>query len=483
MRVLTRPNEVQTLATPLAGTADRPAPRRLPRLAAALTLGVEEELLLLDPATGQVTPAAPELLARLGGARWAKAELMRFQFEAITDVCASLDQLRAQLTAHRQAAADLAEGLDCLLVASGTAPYGSPGAAHLTASPRYLELARRFPAIVVTSGGSCGCHVHVGVGSRDLGVQVLNRLGPWLPSLLALTANSPFAGGRDTGWASWRYRLWARWPTARPAPVCTSAPAYDTVVGELVRRGAALDEPSVYFLARLSPRYPTVEVRIADTCLEVDDTVLLAGLVRALVTTAMDEAAHGGPVRPASAPRIQAATLAAARHGLAGPGLDPWSGAAVAQRTLLDRLLVHVGPALARSGDDQEIAALVARLDQHGTGAARQRGMRARAASAGELATALTRATLAGAAHPVGPRMTVARRAYRETGSSLARPSQRVSCRRLSGSSRNSSPARTRIDSVSSPAANSTVSWLSTSGSTSSGTPSSDPSGGNAPSS
>jgi carboxylate-amine ligase len=400
MSVLTRPKEVQVLATPLAGTADRGL-HGTPQPVAAPTLGVEEELLLLDPATGQVTPGAPELLDRLGVVRWAKAELMRFQFEATTDICTSLDQLRAQLAAHRQAAAAAAQGLGCVLVASGTAPYGTPGLAQLTPSPRYLELARRFPAIVADGGGSCGCHVHVGVGSRELGVQVLNRLGPWLPVLLALAANSPFAGDCDTGWASWRYRRWARWPTARPPPACASAAAYDALVRDLVRQGAALDEPSVYFLARLSPRYPTVEVRIADTCLAVEDAVLLAGLVRALVTTAINEASQGVPVQPVSASRIEAATLAAARHGLVGPGLDPWTGATIAQRILLDRLLDHVWAALARAGDDQEIAALVGRLDQHGTGATRQRAMRASAASAGELATALARATLAGAAHPV----------------------------------------------------------------------------------
>ena len=370
--------------------------------AAALTLGVEEELLLLDPATGQVTPAAPELLARLGGARWAKAELMRFQFEATTDICTRLGQLRAQLAAHRLAAAAHAEGLGFLLVASGTAPYGTPGLTHLTPSARYLELARQFPAMVADSGGSCGCHVHVGVGSRDLGVQVLNRLGPWLPTLLALAANAPLAGGRDTGWASWRYRLWARWPTARPPPACASAAAYDALVRDLVRQGAALDEPSVYFLARLSPRYPTVEVRVADVCLAVEDAVLLAGLVRALVMTAIDEAEAGVPVRSASAPRIEAATRAAARHGLAGPGLDPWSGARVAQRMLLDRLLGHVWGALARSGDDQEINTLVGRLDQRGTGADRQRALRVSGPPPGELARALARATLAGCAGPVG---------------------------------------------------------------------------------
>jgi carboxylate-amine ligase len=388
-------------------------PRRLDRVGrvpahartAAPTLGVEEELLLLDPATGELAPAAPELLALLGHAPWARAELLRFQFEAATDICTTLGQLRAGLAAHRQAAADAAERLGWVLVASGTAPRGTPGLTQLTPSPRYLELARQFPAtLVANSGATCGCHVHVGVASRDLGVQVLNRLRPWLPTLLALSANSPLAGGRDTGWASWRYRLHARWPTARPPPACASAAAYDAVVRHLVRHGAAMDTRSVYFLARLSPRYPTVEVRVADVCLAVEDAVLLAGLVRALVTTAIWEAEARVPVHPAPARRIEAATLAAARHGLDGPGLDPWSGATVAQRSLLDRLLDHVQDALARSGDDQEINTLVGRLDQRGTGAAHQRALQTSRTSPGELAAALAHATLAGCAHPDRPR-------------------------------------------------------------------------------
>jgi carboxylate-amine ligase len=194
----------------------------------------------------------------------------------------------------------------------------------------------------------------------------------------------------------------ARWPTARPPPVCPSAAAYDAVVAGLIHRRAALDRPNVKFLARLSPRYPTVEVRVADVCLDIDDAVLLAGLVRALVTTAIQEADDGVPVRAAPAGRIQAAVLAAARHGLDGPGLDPWSGARAAQRSLLERLLSHVADTLARSGDDQEVAALVGRLDQRGPGAVRQRAMRASGASGGELAAALAGATLAGCADPSG---------------------------------------------------------------------------------
>jgi glutamate---cysteine ligase / carboxylate-amine ligase len=370
-------------------------------LAAAPTLGVEEEFLLLDPVSGQVVPAAPELLGRLDGASWAKGELMRFQVEAVTDICTSLGQVRAELATHRRAVAAVAEPLGCLLVAAGTTPEGTSGLAHLTPSVRYLELARRSPSLL-NGSATCGCHVHVGVACRELGVQVLNRLRPWLPTLLALSANSPLTGGGESGWASWRHRMQARWPTVRPPPVCPSAAAYDAVVAGLIHRRAALDRPNVKFLARLSPRYPTVEVRVADVCLDLDDAVLLAGLVRALVTTAIQEADDGVPLRAAPAGRIQAAVLAAARHGLDGPGLDPWSGARATQRSLLERLLSHVEDTLARSGDDQEVAALVGRLDQRGSGAVRQRAMRASGASGGELAAALAGATLAGCADPSG---------------------------------------------------------------------------------
>jgi len=250
------------------------------------TIGVEEEFLLVDAATGDVAMAAPEVLRLLGAVPWAKPEMMRFQLETTTKVCARLDEVRMELLWHRQAVAAAAERLGCRLVASGTAPYRVPGLAALTDTLRYRELARRYTPLVAT-GGTCGCHVHVGIPSRDLGAQVLARLRPWLAPLLAIGANSPIAHGRDTGWASWRYPQWSQWPTAMPPAGWARASDYDAAVRDFIGRGVALDEQNVYFHARLSRRYPTVEVRVADTCLDVDDAVLLAGLVRALVVTAM----------------------------------------------------------------------------------------------------------------------------------------------------------------------------------------------------
>ena len=321
------PDQPVVVVMPGSGGAERAAtvPGGRPgavRAAAAITLGVEEEFVLLDPSTGATVLAGPDLVRLLGGEPGVQQELMRFQVETGTGVCTGLDDAGRELVRLRRLAAAAAAHLGCRLVASGVAPYRTPGLAALTCQPRYQELARRYGA-VVADAGTCACHVHVGVPSRDLGVQVLARLRPWLAPLLAVTANSPIAGGHDTGWASWRYPIQARWPTAIPPAVWPDAAAYDTAVRGLIGCGAALDERSVYFLARLSPRYPTVEVRVADVCLDAGTAVLLAGLIRALVATALAEARRGMPVAAVPAGQVAAALAAAARHGLAGAGIDP----------------------------------------------------------------------------------------------------------------------------------------------------------------
>ena len=365
------------------------------RAAGGITLGVEEEFVLLDPSTGATALAAPDLMRMLDGEPGVQQELMRFQVETATRVCTSLDGLGRDLTRLRWLVADAAAQLGCTLVASGTAPFRTPGLAALTDEPRYRELARRYGPLVADSG-TCGCHVHVGVPSPDLGVEVLARLRPWLAPLLAATANSPIADGRDTGWASWRFMIQTRWPTVRAPTVWPDVAAYDEAVRRLIARGAALDERSVYFLARLSPRYPTVEVRVADVCIDVGTTVLVAGLTRALVATALAEARQETPVAAVSAHRVAAALHAAARHGLAGTGVDPVTGRAVDARTLRSRLLDHVYAALTDRGDTQIITRLLHQLDDQGTGADRQRALFTSTASVPAFIHALAHATRSG---------------------------------------------------------------------------------------
>jgi carboxylate-amine ligase len=369
-------------------------PPETPRTAGGITLGVEEEFVRLDPSSGAAVLAGPDLVRMLDGEPGVQREVMRFQVETATRVCTSLDDLGRDLVRLRRLAADAAASAGCLLVASGMAPYGTHGLTALTDQPRYREAAQQFGQLVAEAGGACGCHVHVGVPTRDLGVQVLARLRPWLAPLLAITVNSPIAGGHDTAWASCRYPAWSRWPTASVHGVWPDAATYDLAVRRLISQGAALDEQGIYFPARLSPRYPTVEVRVADVCLDAGTAVLLAGLTRALVATALAEVRQGAPLIAPPASRVNAALSAAARHGLARLAVDPFTGQTTDPRSLRSRLIDHVYPALSDRGDAQTITGLLRRLDHEGTGADRQRALFASAASPTGFARALARATL-----------------------------------------------------------------------------------------
>jgi carboxylate-amine ligase len=356
-----------------------------------LTVGVEEEFLLLDP-DGAAVPAAPDVLRRVDDHR-VKHELMTYQVEVASDVCRDLETLGRQLTDLRRRVADAADSVGTRLVAAGVAPCDHPGLEFLTESPRYRALAARFPSAVATSG-TCACHVHVGVTDRELAVQVLGRLRAWLPSLLALGTNSPLSGGRDTGWSSTRYRRQLRWPTfAAPAPWPTAA-AYDRAIRFSLSNGAAFDARSVYYLARLSPRYPTIEIRVADTCLDASDAVLLAAVSRALVSSLVDDVRLDRPTLEVADQELRADLLQVALHGPPSTPPPPDSPGTSATPALLESLLTKILPALRASGDADVVAAGVERLARLGTGAQRQRRLMADAASPRHFVSAMAAAAL-----------------------------------------------------------------------------------------
>ena len=148
----------------------------------------------------------------------------------------------------------------------------------------------------------CGCHVHVGIADRDLAVAVMNRVRPWLPALLALSANSPYWQGLDTGFASYRLQVWQRWPTSGMPPELADRQEYDELVDDSTTVDAIEDATFLYWYVRPSARYPTLEFRVCDVCLDVDDAVALAGLVRALAWTCAVQHSRAGP-RPTCGPR------------------------------------------------------------------------------------------------------------------------------------------------------------------------------------
>jgi carboxylate-amine ligase len=340
------------------------------------TVGVEEEFLLIDSAA-RSRPMAEQVVAGTGGhasardrsaAEGIEHELHQEQAETGTRVRILLDELRADLVNRRLTLAESAREQGVQIAALGTSPM--PVDPTVTNDPRYEKMMSTYAAIAKQQL-TCGCHVHVGIDSRAQGVTVLNAIQPWLSVILALSANSPFWQGEDTGYASYRRMVWDRWPAAGPTAAFVNEQDYDNTVQALVRSKVLLDQGMVYFDARLSARYPTLEVRVADVCTDPDDAVLVAALCRALVDSAA--AADSGEWPSARIEVLRGAAWRAARSGLEGDLVDPVSGRAVRAEHRLQQLLHRVTPALKRHGDLDRVETSLHRLLSVGTGASHQR--------------------------------------------------------------------------------------------------------------
>ncbi|MER7516184.1 glutamate--cysteine ligase [Streptomyces sp. NPDC126499] len=344
------------------------------------TLGVEEELLVVDPVTGVPQPLAgavagitawhADVLRRADRVEPAKTELFREMLEIATPPCAGADELDEQLRQARLAAAAAAKEAGVAVAALATAPVRFEPV--LSPDDRYRRIEDRF-ARLVDDKLTCACHVHVHLASAEEGVGVLDRIRPWLAPLLALSANSPYWQGRDTGYASWRHQLWSRWPMSGPSELYGDVAAYEETTRAMLASEVLVDDHMVYFDARLSRSYPTVEVRVGDVCLHVEDAVLLALLVRALVETEARAWRAGVDADPVPTAVLRLASWRAARHGLGERLLHPRTWRPAPAADVLRALLDHVGPALEATGDLDRAVRGVELLLSRGTGADLQR--------------------------------------------------------------------------------------------------------------
>ena len=274
-------------------------------------IGVEEELLLVDPGTYELAAVSHRAMSAYrqgtpgakagGGPDELEQELFLQQLETASPPRVRLDEVREEVRRCRQAASEAASAAGARVVAVGTPIIGRSTADTVTPKSRYEHIVHDFGEIG-RQGAVCAMHVHVEIESDDEGVAVLDRIRPWLPVLLAISANSPFWHGRDTGYASWRSQVWKRWPTAGPSEPFGDVAGYRAAAAALLELGAAFDAGMLYFDARLAESYPTIEIRVADVCTELDDMVLIAGLCRGLVSSAAQAWRDGEPGPAAAGP-------------------------------------------------------------------------------------------------------------------------------------------------------------------------------------
>src|SRR3954470_14453719 len=391
------------------------------------TIGVEEELLVVDP-SGRPVPLGPdalEIAARRGEGETPEEhdradddaddeepaahlvpELKAQQLELGTPVCGTLAEVESELRFWRRRADAAAASVGGRVAALASSPVAVDPVP--TEGERYRRMLDTF-GLTAAEMLTCGCHVHIGVEDDEEGVAVLNRIRVWLPLLTALTANSPFWQGDDTGYASYRSRAWQRWPSAGPNELFTDAADYRRLVDDVLATGTVLDSGMLYFDARLSEKWPTVEVRTADVALRAEDAVTLAGVVRGLVETAARDARAGDPPPALPAPVLRVAAWRAGRSGLNGDLVHPLTGRPAPAADVLGALLDHVRPALAAAGDEERVTEGLGALLRRGTGADLQRRVHQ---ETGDL-TAVVRAAVAVTA---GRPESAARAAHSATG-------------------------------------------------------------------
>ena len=349
------------------------------------TFGVEEELLIVDPVTGVPLALADALLSGLkpSPAKEPEAatepahddsgfsfELKLEQIETQTLPCLDHGALLRQIRQSRAFTDRAAQTHGARVAALATSPLAA--VTHTTPNPRYATMQKRF-GLTVQEQLTCGFHVHTFVESAEEAVAVLDRIRDKLAVLIALSSNSPYWNGTETGFESYRTQAWNRWPGSGPTMIFGSVPVYRRVVSRMVETGVLMDEGMVYFDSRLCRHHPTVEVRVADVCLRAEDAALIAVLVRALVETAAREWDDGVDPAPVPTLLLRMAAWQASNCGLRGQLLDFGTFTPAPAADVVHALVDFLAPVLAEQGELDLVRHGVNRILADGTGAQQQR--------------------------------------------------------------------------------------------------------------
>ena len=344
-------------------------------VARPLTVGFEEELMLLDPGTLDLTPEAPAALALLAPDDRFKLELPAAQIEVVTMPCATVAEAAGQLAAARRRIAEALHGR-FRLAGAGVHPFA---AAHgqLNSSPRYDATAREYGEIARRQL-VFGLHVHVALGGAERALAVFNALRSYLPEIAALAANAPYYEGRDSGLASVRPKLCELLPRQGVPP---AMPSWDSLAAAYVwgQRAERFGAGQWWWEARLHPVHGTLEVRVPDTQITVEDTSAVGAVVHALVhhLAARHDAGDLPPV--AETWKIAENRWSACRHGVDGRLADLDSGVTRPTRERLESLFDALTSSAAAVGAGSELERARALLESNG--AQRQR----RASADGDL--------------------------------------------------------------------------------------------------
>jgi carboxylate-amine ligase len=350
----------------------------------SLTLGVEEEYLLVDRATRDLAADPPEALMelcqrRIGGQ--VSHEFLRAQIEVGTGVCRTVAEARADLAHLRATVAEAAAEFGLAPIAASTHPFARWRAQQPTAKERYLGLARDLQA-VARRLVICGMHVHAGIEDPDSRIDLMNQVAYFLPHLLCLSTSSPFWEGEDSGLKSYRLTVFDALPRTGIPDAFASYGEFERTLGHLVSAGIVEDGTKLWWDIRPSVRFPTLEMRVTDVCTRLDDAVTVAALYQSLLKALFRLRQRNQRWRLYPPLLVRENRWRAQRYGAEGSLVDFGKGELVAYADLLEELIELVREGAEELGCRAEVERareIVAR----GTSADRQRNVLAAARAAG----------------------------------------------------------------------------------------------------
>jgi glutamate---cysteine ligase / carboxylate-amine ligase len=312
------------------------------------SLGIEEEVMILDAETLALAPGVESVLAGVDGHELPgvlKTELLASMVELATDVCATPQEALAALRRLRAVAAESADAAGLRIAAVGTHPFSLPQAQDIAPDPRYREFVE-YAGVSARRQAVCGLHVHVSMPGPEECMRALEGVLPWLPLVLAMSANSPYLAGEETGLASARAEVLALLPRAAAPPVFGSYAEWEAFVERFVRIGLADGYTRFWWDIRPHPRFGTLEVRAPDQPTEVERTAGFAALLQALCLSVLD----GEPPAPANRGDYAQNRWAALRFGPRAELIHPDGSRLVPVTELYHELLALVEPAVRELG-------------------------------------------------------------------------------------------------------------------------------------
>lgn len=248
------------------------------------TLGIEEEYQVIDPETRELVSHEQKIvdIASRQLADQVKAEMHQAVVEVGTKICKDVDEARVEIKNLRRAISDIAGDLGFRIGAAGTHPFSAWQKQLLTPNPRYNEIINELQD-TARSNLIFGLHVHIGIEDRKMGLHIANSIRYFLPHIYALSTNSPFWEGRNTGFKSFRTKIFDKFPRTGIPDYFESVAEYDDYIKLLIKTRCIDNAKKIWWDIRVHPFYPTIEIRICDIPLTSDETIAIAALIQALV--------------------------------------------------------------------------------------------------------------------------------------------------------------------------------------------------------